>query len=65
MSKLVGLLRGKKIYDNDPLLVRLQCDVEYIPIHDPAMVVHRAFRCDFCGRTSDGGNECRSCGALL
>lgn len=65
MSKPVGMLRGKKIYDNDPRLVDLVCDVEYIAVYGNGSALRIEARCDYCGRTNKLSGDCQSCGAPL
>lgn len=63
MSKLVGILHGKKIYDNNPALTKLMCDTSYIPVYDAFVGLATGDRCDYCGRICKDGEECKSCGA--
>lgn len=65
MSKLVGVLRGKKIYDNDPRLVQLQGEVEYIAVRNDTTARFALSRCDYCGCYSNNVRKCDSCGAPL
>jgi hypothetical protein len=60
MSRLFGVLNGRKIYDDDPDLTTYQCNVEYVAIRSPVMP--EATRCDYCGRKVTG-DECKGCGA--
>lgn len=65
MRKLAGILRGKKIYDDDPNLTRLQCETEYIAVWGNGTTWRGELRCAYCGRTGKEGNECKACGAPL
>lgn len=60
MSEIVGMLRERKIYADDPALTRLQCDVEYIPIWGSKFAdASNGVRCDYCRKAVD---KC-GCGA--
>jgi rRNA maturation endonuclease Nob1 len=65
MSKLVGMLRGRKVYDNDPRLIELECNVDYAPVRAATSERFSRTRCDYCKRTSNDSRECESCGAPL
>lgn len=61
MSKLVGVIDGRKIYDDHPILAELQRRAEFHAVWSGSVTVKR--RCQYCGRIYDTGNTCVSCGA--
>lgn len=65
MSELLGILRGKKIYSDNPKLTQLLSEVEYVPVHGSIYGGMKETRCDYCGRTNEKGKACESCGAPL
>lgn len=63
MSKPVGVIDGRKIYDNHPALVEIQRRANYYAFLAGSITVKMC--CEYCGRVYDEGNTCVSCGAPL
>lgn len=64
MSKVVGIVNGQKIYDDNLRLVHWQQNVEYIPVTwslDDIAMSH----CEYCGSMIKGQGDCWWCGAPL
>lgn len=63
MGKVIGVLRDRKIYDDDPKLTQLLCDAAFVPYSTSHYSGISQVRCDYCGRVGKSGNDCASCGA--
>ena len=65
MSEIVGMLRGRKVYEDDRRLAQLQRDMEYIPVYGTTVAAASESRCEHCKRTNRNRTDCESCGAPL